>query len=155
MIGETRPDQFVAFTRLLDEAWPIAYRDVPLTSLDHTRTFQFPDYVRDRWPVHAQHFGKQIVGDGQPNIVAAITHHEQPTRKPFLEAVGAVARDRHHDLLRIAPMERWNAARDIVAAVPGIRTNRRAEELWPPNTACTPVQPSLPMVAISMTLPLV
>ena len=55
----------------------------------------------------------------------------------------------------IDPMERWNAARDIFAALPGIWTNSRTEELLAPKTACTPVQPSLPMVAISMTLPLV
>jgi hypothetical protein len=93
MMGETRPDQFVAFTGLLHEAWPIAYRDVPPAALDYARTFPFPHCVRNRRPVHTQHFGQQIVGDGQRVIVAAITHHQQPTRQPLLEAVGAVARD--------------------------------------------------------------
>ena len=50
-------------------------------------------------------------------------------------------------------MARVNTARDILAAVPGIWTRSRAEELLAPKTACKPVQPSLPIVAISMMLP--
>ena len=50
-------------------------------------------------------------------------------------------------------MARVNAARDILAAVPGIWTRSRTEDLLAPKTACRPVQPSLPIVAISMTLP--
>ena len=53
----------------------------------------------------------------------------------------------------IDSMARVNAARDIFAALPGIWTRSRAEELLAPKTACTPVQPSRPIVAISMTLP--
>ena len=50
-------------------------------------------------------------------------------------------------------MARVNAARDIFAAFPGIWTSSRAEEILAPKTACIPVQPSLPIVAISMILP--
>ena len=50
-------------------------------------------------------------------------------------------------------MARVNAARDIFAALPGIWTRSRKEELLAPKTAFTPVKPSLPIVAISMTLP--
>ena len=46
-----------------------------------------------------------------------------------------------------------NAARGIFAAPPGSWTRSRMEELPAPKTACTPVQPSLPIVAISMILP--
>jgi len=46
-----------------------------------------------------------------------------------------------------------NASRDILGASPGIWTRSRTEELSAPTTACTAVQPSLPIVAISMMLP--
>jgi len=44
-----------------------------------------------------------------------------------------------------------DAARDIFAAAPGIWTRSRTEEVLAPKTACTPVQPSLPTVAINDT----
>ena len=50
-------------------------------------------------------------------------------------------------------MARVNAARDILVALPGIWTRSRTEELLAPKMACTAVQPSLPIVAISMMLP--
>src|ERR1051326_2273697 len=53
----------------------------------------------------------------------------------------------------IDSMARANAARDIRAAPPGIWTRSWTEELLAPKTACIPVQPSLPIVAISMMLP--
>ena len=53
----------------------------------------------------------------------------------------------------MALIERWNTACDILAALPGIWTSSWAEVLLAPKAACTPVQPSLPIVAISMTLP--
>jgi hypothetical protein len=85
----------------------------------------------------------------------------------MLEVVRAIARDRYQDLLDkgfdvsdheasegIDPIIRVNAARDILAAVPGIWTRSRTEERLASNTGCRPVQPSLPIVAISMTLPI-
>src|ERR1700692_2592270 len=54
----------------------------------------------------------------------------------------------------IDSMARMNAARDIFAALPGIWTSSCTEERLAPKAACTPVQPSLPIVAISMTMPL-
>ena len=53
----------------------------------------------------------------------------------------------------IDPMARANAARDILTASPGIWTRNRADEFLAPNTAWTAVQPSRPIVAISMMLP--
>jgi hypothetical protein len=53
----------------------------------------------------------------------------------------------------IESIARVNAARDILAAVPGICTRSRTEDLLAPKTAWRPVQPSLPIVAISITLP--
>ena len=45
-------------------------------------------------------------------------------------------------------MARVNAARDILAARPGIWTSSCTEELGASTMACAPVQPSLPIVAI-------
>ncbi len=50
-------------------------------------------------------------------------------------------------------MARVKVERDIFAALPGICTKKRAEELLAPKTTCTPVHPSLPIVAISMVPP--
>jgi hypothetical protein len=53
----------------------------------------------------------------------------------------------------IDAMARLNAPRDIVAALPGIWTKNWTEELLAPKTACTPAQPSLPIVAMVMHNP--
>src|SRR5262249_45228925 len=50
-------------------------------------------------------------------------------------------------------MDRMNVARDIFIAVPGTCTKKRQDEVLAPKTAFTPVQPSLPIVAISTMLP--
>ena len=160
-------DQPITFTRCLREALPIQYRDLPAAGLNQSCTFQFANGIRDGWPLNTQHFGEKVLGDRQCVLVTAVTHHEQPTRQPLLEAVRAVARHRHHDLFEkgldvsvmrprkdgIDSMARVNAARDILAALPGIWTSSLTEELLAPKMACTPVQPSRPIVAISMMLP--
>src|ERR1700730_9932864 len=53
----------------------------------------------------------------------------------------------------IDSIARAKAARDILAAVPGIWTKSLTEDALAPKKAFMPVQPSLPIVAISMTLP--
>ena len=58
-----------------------------------------PSSDRDRRSLNPEHFGEQVLGDLQSVVVAAIAHHEKPTREPLLETVRAIARDRHHDLL--------------------------------------------------------
>jgi len=63
------------------------YRDLPSAARNQTGTFQLTGSIRDGWPLDTQHFGD------------AVTHHEQPTRQPLLEAVRTVARYRHQDLL--------------------------------------------------------
>jgi uncharacterized protein YueI len=45
-----------------------------------------------------QHFGEQVLSNRERVIVSAVTHHEQSTRQPLLEAVRTVARHRYHDL---------------------------------------------------------
>ena len=50
-------------------------------------------------------------------------------------------------------MARWNATRGILAALPGIWTRNLTEDALAPKIACRPVQPSRPMVAISMMSP--
>ncbi len=53
----------------------------------------------------------------------------------------------------IDSMARVKAERDILAALPGSWTRSRTDDLLAPKTACRPVHPSLPIVAISITLP--
>jgi hypothetical protein len=53
----------------------------------------------------------------------------------------------------IDAIARAKTVRDILAALPGIWTKSLTEEVLAPKKACIPVQPSLPIVAISMTLP--
>src|ERR1700730_6840366 len=53
----------------------------------------------------------------------------------------------------IDSIARAKAARDILAAVPGIWTKSLTEDALAPKKAFMPVQPSLPIVAISLTLP--
>src|ERR1019366_2610260 len=96
--SDARPDQLITFTRSRHEALPIKYRDLPSAARNQTGTFQLLGGIRDAWPLDAQHFGEQALRDLQCVIVVAVTHHEQPTRQPLLEAVRTVARYRHHDL---------------------------------------------------------
>src|SRR5271169_1800362 len=53
----------------------------------------------------------------------------------------------------IDSIARAKAVRDIMAALPGICTKSLTEDVLAPKKACIPVQPSRPIVAISMTLP--
>ncbi len=99
MKGEARSDQLITFTRLLGEALPIKYRDLPAPALDQTCVFQFSGRIRDGRPLNTQHFGEKTLSDRQRVPVTAVTHHEQPTRQALLEAVRTVARHRHQDLL--------------------------------------------------------
>src|SRR5438270_13521270 len=92
MMGNAASNQLVTLTRCLREARPVEYRDLPPAALNQTCTFQFPGGICDGWPLDAQHFGEQILRDWQCIIIAAVAHHQQPTRQPFLDAVGAVAR---------------------------------------------------------------
>ena len=100
MKSDARPDQLITFARCLLEAMPIEYRNLTTAARDQTGTFQFPCNISDGWPLDAQHFGEQVLGDLQCFILTAVTHHEQPTRQPLLEAVRAIARSRHQDLLK-------------------------------------------------------
>ena len=90
--SEARPDQLIAFARCLGEAPPIKYRDLPSASFNQTGTFQLSDSIRDAWSVDTQHFAEQVLSDREHVTVTAVTHHEQPTRQPLLEAVRPIAR---------------------------------------------------------------
>src|ERR1700682_4736201 len=85
-------DQLITLTRSRHEALPIKYRDLLSTARNQTGTFQLPGSIRDGWPLDAQHFGEQALRDPQCVIVTAVTHHQQPTRQPLLEAVRPVTR---------------------------------------------------------------
>jgi hypothetical protein len=68
-------------------------------ALNQACTFQLSGGIRDGRPLNTQHFGEQALGDRQFVPITAVTHHQQPTRQPLLEAVRTIARYRHHDLL--------------------------------------------------------
>src|ERR1700680_3880954 len=97
--SDARSNQLITFTRFFYEALPIAYRDFLAAALNHACAFQLAGSIRDAWPLNTQHFGEKILGDRQCVLVTAVTHHEQPTRQPLLEAVRTVARHRHQRLL--------------------------------------------------------
>jgi hypothetical protein len=97
--SDARSGQLIALTRFLGEALSIEYRHLPVAARNQTGTFQLPGSIRDGWPLNAQHFGEKVLSDQQHVLVTAVTHHEQPTRQPLLEAVRTVARHRHHYLL--------------------------------------------------------
>ena len=96
--SEALPDQLIAFARCLGEALPIKYRDLPSAAFNQAGSFQLLGGIADAWPLHTEHFGEQVLSNGERVAVTAVTHHEQPTRQPLLEAVRTVARDRNHDL---------------------------------------------------------
>ena len=66
--------------------------DLSSATLNQTCAFQLSGGIRDGWPLNTQHFGEKVLGDRQCVLVAAVTHHEQPTRQPLLEAMRTVAR---------------------------------------------------------------
>jgi hypothetical protein len=78
--SDARSDQLITFTRCLNEALPIEYRDLPSAAHNQTGIFQLPGSICDGWPLDTQHFGEQILSDLQCVVVTAVTHHEQPTR---------------------------------------------------------------------------
>ena len=78
--SEARSDQPITFTRCLNEALTINYRDMLSAAHNQARIFQLSSGIRDAWPVDAQHFGEQVLSDLQCVVVTAVTHHEQPTR---------------------------------------------------------------------------
>ena len=146
--SQPRPNQLVAFAGCLREALPIKDRDLPSAAFNQIGTFQLLGGIADAWPLHAQHFGEQVLSDGERVAVAAVTHHEQPTRQPLLGAMRPVARDRHHDLFKglgvsvydtrkdgMDCMACVNATRDIFAALPGIWTRSCTEERLAPKMA--------------------
>src|SRR5271170_3063127 len=90
--SEACPDQLIAFTRCRYEALPIKDRDLASAALNQTGAFQLTESIRDGWPLDPEHFGEQVLSNLQRVIVAAVTHHEQPTCQPLLEAVRTVAR---------------------------------------------------------------
>jgi hypothetical protein len=85
--SDARSNQLITFIRFLYETLPIKYLDLSSTAPNHTRALQLPDGICYAWSLDTQHFGEQILSDPQCVLVTAVTHHEQPTRQPLLEAV--------------------------------------------------------------------
>src|ERR1700704_1370255 len=100
MKSDALTHQLITFARFLNEPLPIKDRDLLPAALNQTCTFQVPRSIRDGGSLDAQHFGEQVLRDRQRVIVAAVTHHQEPTRQSLLEAVRTVARDRYHHLLK-------------------------------------------------------
>ena len=90
--SEAHSDQLITFTRCLRQTLPIKYRELPMAALNQTSPLQLSGSIRDGRPLDTQHLGKQVLSDQQCVIITSVTHHEQPTRQPLLEAVGTVAR---------------------------------------------------------------
>src|ERR1700689_3453632 len=90
--SEACPDQLITFTGCRHEALPIKHRDLPPAARNQTGAFQLTESIRDGWPLDPQHFGEQVLSNLQRVVVTAVTHHQQPTRQPLLEAVRTVAR---------------------------------------------------------------
>jgi len=65
-------DQLIAFTRGLDETFPIQYCDLPSAALNQTCAFQLLSSNRDRWPLDAQHFGEEFLRNQQYVVIAAV-----------------------------------------------------------------------------------
>src|ERR1700730_8023713 len=91
--SEARPNQLITFARYFRKARPIKYRDLPSAAFDQIGAFKLPRGIRDGRPLDTQHFGKQVLSDRERVSVTAVTHHEQPTRQPLLEAVWLHATD--------------------------------------------------------------
>jgi hypothetical protein len=96
--SDARFDQLITFTGFFGEALPIKYRNLPAAALNQTCAFQPTGSIRDGRSLNTQHFGEKALGDRQFVPITAVTHHQQPTRQPLLEAVRTIARYRHHDL---------------------------------------------------------
>ena len=75
MKSDAYPDQPIAFTGCLLEAFPIDYRDLLPAARNQTRIFQLSGRIRDAWPLDTEHFGEQALRDLQCVIVIAVTHH--------------------------------------------------------------------------------
>src|ERR1700730_8651447 len=80
VMSSARSDQLVTFTRSRHEALPIDDLDLQSAALNQPRTFQLPGGIRYRWPLDTEHFGKQVLADQERVIIAAVAHHQQPTR---------------------------------------------------------------------------
>ena len=165
--SEARPDQLITLTRRLREA----RRSSIVTcrrprSIKPARSNSRAAFVMvGRWTPSIS--ASRLLSDRERVTVTAITHHQQPTRQPLLEAVRTVARYRHHDLfekgLDVGVHEtsegrhRLHGRRERCARHPrgasGICTISWTEDRLAPKMACIPLQPSLPIVAISMMLP--
>ena len=118
-------NQLVALARSRDESLSIKDGNLLPASLDKTCTLQLMGGIRDAWPLDPQHIGKKVMGDGECILVAAVAHHEEPTREPFFEAMGTVARHRYQDLL-----QKWREGQlldDAGAAVLRLLTNEKAQ----------------------------
>jgi hypothetical protein len=133
------------------------------TAFYQTRPLQIRNCVRDRGPLHAQHFGKQTLADRHYVVVAAVAgsqraslslrlcrplHATEHLLEEGLNVSEHEAAERRHRLHRA--IER--GARHLRSATRNLNSSL-ADDALAPKTVCTPVQPSQPIVAISMMLP--
>ena len=99
MVSDAGADELVTLAGRRHEALSLDERDPFSTALNQTGLLQFPRGIRDGWPLNTEHFSEYVLRDEQRVIVAAVAHHQQPTRKSLLKAMGTIAGNRHHDLL--------------------------------------------------------
>jgi hypothetical protein len=99
MMRNARSSDLITFARHTHETLPIKYPHLPSPALDQICMLELTGSDADGWPVDRQHFRQQILRDGKCIVVAAVPHHEEPTREPFLGAVCTAARRGYHHLL--------------------------------------------------------
>ena len=73
MKSQARPNQLITLARCRRKTLPIKYRDLPSAAFNQTGTFQLLGSIADAWPLDTQHFGEQILSDGECGTVAAVT----------------------------------------------------------------------------------
>src|ERR1700680_5064548 len=80
VMSSARSDKLVTFTGSRHEALPIDDRDLLAAALNQPRMFQLRGSIRDRWSLDPEHFGEQVLIDQERVMIAAVAHHQQPTR---------------------------------------------------------------------------
>src|SRR4029078_10727758 len=97
--GNPRSNQRITFARCLDKALAIDDGELATAALDQALAFQLARSDGNGWSLDAEHYGQYILGDRQCIIVVAVTHHQQPSCQPLLEAVCPATGHRDHNLL--------------------------------------------------------
>ena len=61
-MGDARADELVTLTRCGHEAFAVQNSDLFPATVNQSSTLQIARHIRDRWALHATHFGEQLLG---------------------------------------------------------------------------------------------